>query len=200
MAYKKDDEIDPLDIKIGESVGLMQLDHGLRQMRLQVDWVIGEGAQDYEIDLSCFLLGTDGQTRKDSDFIFYNNPQSASMAVKHGGDASEYHGTSEYIEFDFANMSFEVSEALLVLSLYDGDQKNQLFDRLIQLTWKATNLETTHVVAAGQYEPATLTGTVIPLLHLTRNGSDWSLISDGKGHEGGLAQVAQQRGLLIAGQ
>lgn len=198
MEQKKD--VNPMEMAAGQEADLMALDHGLKQMRFTAEWLAGDAALDYEIDLSAFLLNTQGQTRKDSDFIFYNNLQSQSLVVKHGGDAMGHNGSSEYIDIDLSQLSYEISEIVLVLSLHDGEAKDQSFNKLLQLSWRIANQETVQTVAAGQFAGGQLRGTALFLTRLKREGTNWTVLADGDGVDGGLAAIAQPFGLLIAGQ
>ena len=44
-----------------------------------------DGGQDFDLDAAAFLLGANGKVLSDEDFIFYNNLESKTGAVKHPG-------------------------------------------------------------------------------------------------------------------
>ena len=41
---------------------------------------------DFDLDASAFVIGKNGMTRRDEDFIFYNNLQHPSGGITHSGD------------------------------------------------------------------------------------------------------------------
>lgn len=41
---------------------------------------------DFDLDASAFVIGRNGMTRRDEDFIFYNNLQHPSGGITHSGD------------------------------------------------------------------------------------------------------------------
>lgn len=41
---------------------------------------------DFDLDASTFVIGRNGMTRRDEDFIFYNNLQHPSGGITHSGD------------------------------------------------------------------------------------------------------------------
>ena len=193
-------DIDPMALKPGQELDLSQIDPSLMQMRLHAEWMMGADMEGYEVDLSAFLLDSQGQTRKDSDFIFYNNLQSQSLVVKHGGDSSAHNGQSEYIDFDLSQLSYEVVEIQLSLSLHDGDAKDQSLDRLMQLSWRISNQATAQTLTAGQLAGGEMQGTAVVFMKMVRSGTHWSVIPAAGGVDGGLGAIASPLGLLIAGQ
>lgn len=193
-------DLDPLNLRPGQTLDLSLIDPSLTLMRFHLEWMKGEEADALEPDLSAFLLNTAGQTRKDSDFIFYNNAQNQSLVVKHGGDASEHNGTAEYIDFDLSQLSYEVVEIKVAISLHDGEAKDQSLIQLMQIGWRITNQATAQTLAAGQLASGEMRGTALAFAHLTRNGNHWSVTPEAGGQNGGLGAIAMPLGLLISGQ
>ena len=69
----------------------VSLDKGVRLALVGLGWDTNryDGAADFDLDASAFMLGANGKVRKDEDFIFYGNLQSADGAVTHTGDSLE---------------------------------------------------------------------------------------------------------------
>ena len=64
-----------INLQKGQKVSL---DKGVRLALVGLGWDTNkyDGAADFDLDASAFLLGANGKVRKDSDFIFYSNLQS----------------------------------------------------------------------------------------------------------------------------
>ena len=62
---------------------------GLKEAMIGLGWDTNkyDGAADFDLDASAFLLGANGKVRKDEDFIFYGNLQSLDGGVTHTGDS-----------------------------------------------------------------------------------------------------------------
>ncbi len=69
-----------------------------------------DGGQDFDLDAAAFLLGANGKVLSDEDFIFYNNLESKTGAVKHTGDnlTGAGDGDDEVILIDFPKVPAEV--------------------------------------------------------------------------------------------
>ncbi len=188
--------------KTAPEVNLTQLSPGLRKIIVSAGWEfkLADG-EAYDADLSCFLLGRDNLTREDEDFIFYNNKQGAALAVRHlgddrmGADAVD----DEAIEIDFDNMSFDVWRIVFVVSLYDGNERDQSLGKLRELILRVENADTT-----GEIHRITLTNakmeeaTAVRVAEIYRNGAEWLLVPAGDPIKGGLAEIARQYGLQIS--
>jgi hypothetical protein len=72
----------PID-KDNDSINLMEKDATVKILRVAAGWDLKEyDGENIDVDLSCFILGKDGQTRMDEDFVFYNNLKSVEYKEK----------------------------------------------------------------------------------------------------------------------
>src|SRR6478609_177108 len=77
-------------------------------------WTAGPGVPD--VDASALLLGENGRVGSDADFVFYNQPQHASGAVRHAGKS----GTSDAIEVRLSALPASVERVVLAASADGG--------------------------------------------------------------------------------
>lgn len=183
-------------------VNLTQAYRGLKKLLLGAGWDFNpyEG-EPLDIDFSCFVLGRDGMTREDEDFVFYNNPNGAQLAVKHLGDnrTGQGDGDDEAIMVDINNLSFEIWRIILVVSIYQGNERDQGFRDMRELVVRAEDADSgteiyRSVIPGGTHGGA----TAIKVGELYRNGIEWIFNPINEPVNGGLAEIARSYGILIS--
>lgn len=184
-------------------VNLTQAARGLKKINVGISWAFNPyGGKPMDVDFCCFVLGKDGQTREDEDFVFYNNPQGAALAVKMlatTDDASPASLQTQTFMVDLDNLSFDVWQLVFVLSIYDGVENDQTFDVLREAVLKIENAE-------GGQELARLTfsghklgeATAIKVAELYRDGVEWHFKSLKEPVKEGLASIAKGYGILVS--
>lgn len=183
-------------------VNLTQANAGLKKLIVGVGWdFLPYDGDPLDIDLSCFILGRDGMTREDQDFVFYNNQQGAALAVKHLGDnrIGVGDGDDEAIMVDLDNLSFDVWRIVFVVSIYQGDESDTNFSKLDKITFRIENAD-----SGAEVQRMTLQGakvgaaTAVKVAEIYRDGVEWHFVPGGEGIPGGLAAAAKSYGLLIS--
>ena len=78
----------PISLSKGQKVDLTKTNPGLKNILVGLGWDINQfdSGSDFDLDASAFLLGENGKTTSDTDFIFYSNLEHPSGAVMHMGD------------------------------------------------------------------------------------------------------------------
>ena len=77
-----------ISLSKGQKVDLTKTNPGLSKVIVGLGWDTNryDGAKDFDLDTSVFLLGDNGKVASDSDFIFYNNATGGNGSVVHTGD------------------------------------------------------------------------------------------------------------------
>ena len=77
-----------IQLKKGQKIDLTKGNPGLKHIRLGLGWDTNmfDGGDDFDLDVSLFMVGKSGKVEQDEDFIFYNNLKHPSEAVEHLGD------------------------------------------------------------------------------------------------------------------
>ncbi|MFP5300758.1 VWA domain-containing protein [Cobetia sp. SIMBA_158] len=131
-----------------------------------------------EVDKSIFLLGKDGKVRSDSDFIFYNQPETGDGSVKM---------TNDQFMIDLSRVPADV-EKLAITIVLDGEEAFSKASS-IRLSVKG--------VAEFSPDPKNLSVTSLILGQFYRHNSDWKFKAIGAGFEGGLAPLATNYGVHV---
>lgn len=188
------------------TVNLTQSSRGLKKLHVTTTWAFNPyGGKPMDVDFCCFILGKDGQTREDEDFVFYNNPQGAGLAVKLLGDAQPGDDgvpasiQTETVFIDLDNLSFDVWGVMFVLSIYDGVENDQTFDVLREAVLKVENAENGQELARCTFSGHKMgEATAIRVAELTRDGVEWHFKALKEPVKEGLGAVAKGYGILIS--
>ncbi len=189
-------------VKVGDDVNITALDPGLHQLHIGVGWDLNAfDADAIDLDVSCFLLGRDGKTRMDEDFIFYNNPKDFASSVKHGGDSrtGAGDGDDEHISIDMRGVSFDVEKIVFTISIYRGEEKQQTLSKVQNAYLRLVNLESTMEICRFEMreEIEDKLETALIIGELLREGPKWHFLPKAEFIEGGLGAIAKRFGCLI---
>ena len=185
----------------GDYIDLLKKTPSLRKMFVALGWdqVSMEAAQ-IDVDLSCFLLGRDGQTREDSDFLFYNNESAADNAVRHLGDnrIGTGDGDNEAVLFDLEMLHFDVARIVVVLTVYDENNDGLHLGQVKNLYLRMVNEEDENELFRYLIpEEATDHYNALTAISLVREGPRWIAEVEEKSAKGGLQELAQSYGIII---
>lgn len=156
-----------------------------------------------DVDLACFLLNKDDQTREDSDFVFYNNEDACDGAVRHQGDSrtGAGDGDDEMIKIDLNGLPFDIVKIVFVLNIYDAAERDQSFEKVREMYFRMLNMEDDNEVFRLNLPETDFVGHIgIRIGELVREGPKWFFSALSDPIPGGLAKIATQYGIIIANQ
>ena len=103
-----------VSLQKGQKVDLTKGNAGLKKIVIGLGWDVNkyDGGTDFDLDAAAFLLGENGKTASDADFVFYGNLKHASGSVEHMGDnlTGEGEGDDEQIKVDLAQIPAAVQK------------------------------------------------------------------------------------------
>lgn len=187
--------------KDNENINITEQDRAIKIMRVAAGWDIKSftGEDNADVDLSCFLLSADGQTREDPDFVFYNNLKSGDMSVRHAGDNRDGLGDNddEAIIVDTNSLSYEIYKIVFVVSIYMADSKNQDFTQIDNAFVRVVNEETDTEILREDMTESFANATAVEFCELERVGSEWYFQKTYVPSNGGLKEIAEKYGCQI---
>ncbi|GHD76955.1 hypothetical protein GCM10010317_094210 [Streptomyces mirabilis] len=157
-------------------------------VRAVLGWRGGAGAPD--ADASALLLGPGGRVRDDGDFVFYNQPQHASGAVRHLGKQRDGAATTDTVEVDLRALEPEIERVILCASADGGT-----FGGLSGLTLRLLDAGTQQEIARFEMEATTETAFIGGELY--PRGGQWKFRAVGQGYASGLAGLATDFGISV---
>ncbi|GAA4292527.1 TerD family protein [Streptomyces venetus] len=161
-------------------------------VRAVLRWTPGQGVPD--VDASALLLGPDGRTRSDEDFVFYNQPRHPSGKVWRLGKKRVAEGLTDTIQTELTGVESGVSRILLVASA-DG----VTFDRVQALRILLYDAAGTGEEALAYFDVKPETGEETALIcgELYRRGEGWKFRALGEGYSNGLEGLATDYGISV---
>lgn len=184
-----------------QSVELQAAARGLKHLIVGAGWnpLNFDGQDPTDIDLSCFLLGRDGKTREDSDFIFYNNLEAAGGSVTHKGDnrSGVGEGDDEIIFLDLPNIPFEVASIVFVASIYDAGMKEQDFSMVKNAYIRVYNEDTREELIRYDMAEEFAGEIAVKIASFDRAGDEWTFTAIGEPIPRGLGTIATEYGILV---
>lgn len=188
-------------IKKGDYVDLIAKEPTLKTVIIGAGWEQKAFEENkVDADLSVFLLGKDGKTRINEDFVFYNNETALDGAVKHQGDSrtGAGEGDDEAVFLDLNGIPFDIIKIMVVLSIYDeklfGYHFGQLKDIYVRILNKDDGME---LVRLPIDEMDMKDQTAIQTICLVREGPRWFAEGIAAAVKGGLSGVAKSYDIIV---
>ena len=158
-----------------------------------------DGGSDFDLDTAAFLLGGDGKTASDADFVFYGNLKHASGAVEHLGDnlTGEGDGDDEQIKIDLSKVPETVEKIDFTVTIYEAEERRQNFGQVsnafIRIVDEANNTELIRYDLGEDFSIE----TAVVVGELYRNNGEWKFNAIGSGFQGGLHALCQNFGVNV---
>src|SRR4051812_48896459 len=157
-------------------------------LRVELGWRSGPGVPD--ADASALLL-VGGKVRSDADFVFYNQPQHSSGAVRHEGKRTDGGRVTDTLLVDLARVEPSVETVVLAASA-DGGTFAQIADLYIEVRDAAQDTVAARFDSAG----ATVE-TAFVLGEFYRRQGAWKFRAVGQGYDSGLEGLATDFGITV---
>jgi tellurium resistance protein TerD len=180
----------------GESINLSKMAHGLNNIKVKLGW---NKRKDFDLCVSVFLLDDAGKAKDEHAFIYYNNKEGASGAIKHLGD--NITGTDITIKLDDVQANApQVTKIAFLVTIHEAKERAQNFGQAppgvegayISVVDTATDKELARYDLAEDYS----TETAIVMGELYLKDGDWRMTAVGHGSEGGLDAALVKYGLM----
>ncbi|WP_326673215.1 TerD family protein [Streptomyces canus] len=157
-------------------------------LRVELGWRSGPGVPD--ADASALLL-VGGKVRSDADFVFYNQPQHSSGAVRHEGKRTDGGRVTDTLLVDLARVEPSVETVVLAASADGGT-----FARIPDLYIEVRDVARGTVAARFDSEGATVE-TAFVLGEFYRRQGAWKFRAVGQGYDSGLEGLATDFGITV---
>ncbi len=156
-------------------------------LRATLLWTGGAGVPD--VDASALLLESDGQASGDTDFVYYNQPQHPSGAVRHLGKSTGAQFT-DVIEIDLGQVPPDFDRIVLAGSA-DGGTFGQVPGLELLIADRVSGGELARFAMTASAETAMVGG------ELYRYSGAWKFRAVGQGYSSGLAGLAADFGIGV---
>ncbi|MDF3299297.1 TerD family protein [Streptomyces tropicalis] len=158
-------------------------------LRVEMGWRSGPGVPD--ADGSALLLAG-RKVRSDADFVFYNQPEHASGAVRHLGKHTAGGAVTDALVVDLARVEPGVDRVVLAASA-DGGTFGQVPGLYIEVRDEA------HGTVAARFDSTGATAeTAFVLGEFYRRQGAWKFRAVGQGYSSGLEGLATDFGITVS--
>lgn len=185
----------------GQKIDLTKGNPSLKKVIIGLGWDTNKysGGHDFDLDASVFLVGSNGKTNHDEDFIFYNNLKSRNEAVIHKGDnrTGVGDGDDEQIFLEFAKMPADVDKMSITVTIHEALERGQNFGQVSNAYVRVINEETNEEILRYDLGEDFSIETALVVCEIYRNGSEWKFSAVGSGFQGGLAALCTHYGLDV---
>ena len=185
----------------GQKIDLTKGNPALKKVIIGLGWDTNKysGGFDFDLDASVFLLGTNGKTNRDEDFIFYNNLTSRNEAVVHTGDnrTGEGEGDDEQIILEFDKMPTDVDKMAVTVTIHEAVERGQNFGQVSNAYVRVVDADTNEEVLRYDLGEDFSIETALVVCELYRHGGEWKFSAVGSGFQGGLAALCRNYGLDV---
>ncbi|MEU9049330.1 TerD family protein [Streptomyces sp. NPDC048384] len=157
-------------------------------LRVELGWRSGPGVPD--ADASALLL-VGGKVRSDADFVFYNQAEHSSGAVRHEGKRDAGGRVTDSVLVDLARVEPAIETVILAASA-DGGSFGQVPDLYIEVKEAAQGTSVARFDSTG----ATVE-TAFVLGEFYRRQGAWKFRAVGQGYSSGLEGLATDYGITV---
>ncbi|MFE4663843.1 TerD family protein [Streptomyces sp. NPDC056716] len=144
------------------------------------------------VDASALLLDAAGRVRGDADLVFHNQPRHPSGAVRHAGLGQGAGQSAEWLELDLPNVEAAVQRVVIAGSC-DGGTFGQVPGLYVQTVAPDGTVAAHYAVTDAAEETAFVLG------EFYRRDGAWKFRAVGQGYASGLAGLATDFGVEVAG-
>ncbi len=185
----------------GQKIDLTKSNPALKRVIIGLGWDTNKysGGFAFDLDASVFLVGQNGKTNHDEDFIFYNNLKSRNEAVVHAGDnrTGEGDGDDEQISLEFLKMPEDIDKMAVTVTIHEALSRGQNFGQVSNAYVRVVNEETGEEVLRYDLGEDFSVETAIVVCELYRNSGEWKFSAVGSGFQGGLESLCTNYGLDV---
>jgi uncharacterized protein YjbI with pentapeptide repeats/stress response protein SCP2 len=177
-----------IELTKGERFNLSQEVPNFNKLAIGLGWQVSQTAQNCDIDASVFMLAADGRIPDEKYFVFYNNLTSPDGAVRHSGDSrnGQIEGDDETVHVDLSTINSAIQEIVFVVTLHEGQAKNQSFSQVTNAFIRLYNSETRSELVRYNLNQIFSQETALEFGRLYRKNGDWRFQAVGQGYNAGL--------------
>ena len=190
-----------IQLKKGQKIDLTKGNPGLKHIRLGLGWDTNmfDGGDDFDLDVSLFMVGKSGKVEQDEDFIFYNNLKHPSEAVEHLGDnrTGDGDGDDEEILVDFSKMPDRIEKIAVTVTIYEAKERRQNFGQVNNSYVRLVNSDYEEELLRYDLGEEFSIETAIVVCEIYRHNGEWKFSAVGSGFEGGLEALCRSYGLNV---
>lgn len=184
-----------INLSKGQKVDLTKTNPTVRQYFVGLGWNPNANVGDqFDADVSAFILNENGKLLSDNHFVFYNNLKAPGESVVHTGDnrTGEGDGDDEKLLVDFSRMEPEAKKVVFVVTIHEAQQRNQNFGQINGAFIRIGNNETGEEILKYDLNEDYSIETAVTFAELYLKDGEWKFNAVGAGKQGGLQEYLNE--------
>ena len=184
----------------GGNVSLSRTDPTLTKILIGLGWdARSSTGDDFDLDASLFMVGTDGKVPSDSYFIFYNQLLSPCRSVEHTGDnrTGAGDGDDEALKVNLGAVPDNIARLVVAVTIHDADARRQNFGQVSGAFMRIVNQENDAEIARFDLSEDYSTETTMVFGEVYRHNGEWKFKAVGQGYAGGLFALCSHHGVNV---
>lgn len=167
------------------------------KLRVGLGWTprvnVGE---DFDLDVSCFLLDENDKVRSKDDLVYYNRLESPRGSVKHTGDNEngEGSGDDEALLVDLTQIPDDVAKLVFIATIYKARERRQNFGIVDDAYIRVVDRDANEELARFDLSEDACVEHSLVFGALVKKADGWRFHAIGKGVEGELPEIARSLG------
>ena len=176
------------------------LDSGLKKVVVGLGW---DPRQDvgsaFDLDASAFLLGANGKTRGDGDFVFFNQLKSQCGSVEHQGDnlTGDGDGDDEQIVVDLTKVPDDVERIVFTVTIFKARERGQNFGMVQNAFIRIVDSSTEEEILRFELSEDACVNAALVFGELYRRAGVWKFRALGQGYDWEIGDAARNFGIRV---
>lgn len=187
-----------INLTKGERISLSKEAPGMTNAGVGLGWDVNQTdtGDQFDLDVSVFMLGENGKIFGEKYFVFYNNLESGDGAVKSSGDdrTGEGSGDDETITVDLTQVNPDVQEIVFVVTIYQAETRRQNFGQVRNAFIRIYDEISQNEVTRYDLDEDFSRETALEMGRLYRKDGEWRFQAVGQGYNAGLDMFLKQYG------
>lgn len=183
----------------GQKVDLTKSNPGLTKVSVGLGWDTNkyDGAKEFDLDSSVFLLEASGKVAGPEGFVFYNNTTGGNGSVVHSGDnlTGDGAGDDEVVHIDLQAVPASIEKITFTVTIHDAEGRGQNFGMVSNAFIRVFN-DASELIRYDLGEDFSIE-TALVVGELYRHSGEWKFAAIGSGYQGGLAALCSDFGLQV---
>lgn len=180
-----------INLSKGQKVDLTKTNPGVSKYFVGLGWNPNANVGDqFDADVSAFILGEDEKLLSKQHFVFYNNLKSPEESVVHTGDnrTGEGEGDDEKLLVDFSRIESTARKVVFVVTIHEAQQRNQNFGQISGAFIRVGNADNNEEILKYDLNEDYSIETAVTFAELYLKDGEWKFNAVGAGKQGGLQE------------
>ncbi|MDY7013715.1 MAG: TerD family protein [Cyanobacteriota bacterium] len=186
----------PINLSKGTTLSLEKVIPNLEAVFAGLGWDVGAGGQTFDLDVSVFMLGSNGRLVSDKHFVFYNQKQSPeptpSLELTGDNRTGEGEGDDEAIIMDLRKVDPAVEEIAVCITIHEAEARGQNFGAVSEAYIRLVNIANREELLRYDLDAQFSSETAVVMAKFKREGASWSMTAVGEGYPGSLSGLLER--------